>query len=47
MLKSNGDVKKIKEGTQLFREEQDVEDSSDWEGEEWSERGIIQKLTAT
>ena len=35
----NGDVKKIKEGTQLFREEQDVEDSSDWEGEEWSEEG--------
>jgi len=35
----NGDVKKIKEGTQLFREEQDVKDSSNWEAEEWSEEG--------
>ncbi len=33
-IESNGDVKKIKEGAQLFGEEQDVEDSSDWEGEE-------------
>ncbi len=35
----NGDVKKIKEGTQLFPEEQDVEDSSNWENEDWSEEG--------
>jgi len=33
-IESNGNVKKIKEGAQLFVEEQDVEDSSDWEGEE-------------
>ena len=33
-IESNGDVKKIKAGAQLFGEEQDVEDSSDWEGEE-------------
>jgi len=38
-IESNGNVKKIKEGAQLFGEEQDVEDSSDWEGEEWSEEG--------
>jgi hypothetical protein len=34
-----GDVKKIKEGAQLFVDEQDVEDSSNWEDEEWSEEG--------
>lgn len=33
-IESKGDVKKIKAGAQLFGEEQDVEDSSDWEGEE-------------
>lgn len=38
-IESNGNVKKIKEGTQLFVEEQDVEDSSNWEDEEWSEEG--------
>jgi len=35
----NGSVKKIKEGAQLFAEDQDVEDSSNWEGEDWSEEG--------
>ena len=33
-IESNGNVKKIKEGTQLFVEDQEVEDSSDWDGEE-------------
>ena len=33
-IESNGNVKKIIEGTQLFVEEQDVEDSLDWDGEE-------------
>ena len=33
-IEPNGNVKKIKEGTQLFVEDQEVEDSSGWDGEE-------------
>ena len=46
-IEPNGNVKKIKEGTQLFVEDQEVEDSSGWDGEEMFGKDIMQKQTAT
>lgn len=38
-LELNGNVNKVKEGTPLFLGKEDVDGSSDWENQEWSEEG--------